>query len=145
MPISDNSEQSKELTNERVLKGQPYHIKGWKNTTDDTIDIGPPTYDGEVNCMWGRSGQQRRSNREESDDDDSGNLICTMRGNSWESLPYPIIVDSGASASTLLTQPREALGDRGIQSWPELQCSEWTNHHQHRQEGSNINDQRRGY
>lgn len=38
---------------------------------------------------------------EDSGDEEAENLVCTMRGNDWESLPYPIIVDSGASASTL--------------------------------------------
>ena len=28
-------------------------------------------------------------------------MICSMRGKEWEALPYPIIVDSGASASTM--------------------------------------------
>ena len=40
----------------------------------------------------------------EDEDDEDGQLICIMRGKDWEPLPYPIIVDSGASASTL---PRE--------------------------------------
>ena len=32
---------------------------------------------------------------------DDGELICNMQGNGWESLPYPIIIDSGAAASVL--------------------------------------------
>ena len=33
--------------------------------------------------------------------DDEGDLICTMEGSGWESLPYPVIIDSGAAASVL--------------------------------------------
>ena len=32
---------------------------------------------------------------------EEGDLICNMAGNAWESLPYPIIIDSGAAASVL--------------------------------------------
>ena len=28
-------------------------------------------------------------------------LVCDMKGESWESLPYPIVIDSGASASVM--------------------------------------------
>ena len=40
---------------------------------------------------------------ESSDKDAAANgatgFVCNMNGGSWESLPYPIVVDSGASAS----------------------------------------------
>ena len=32
---------------------------------------------------------------------DEGELICNMEGSTWESLPYPVIIDSGAAASVL--------------------------------------------
>ena len=38
---------------------------------------------------------------EEDEDDDQ--LICNMVGDTWESLPYPIIIDSGACASVMPT------------------------------------------
>ena len=51
--------------------------------------------------MW-RSCKQKDGRGEIEDDvADEDHLICIMRGNDWEALPYPIIVDSGASASTL--------------------------------------------
>ena len=31
--------------------------------------------------------------------DDEGELICNMQGKGWESLPYPIVINSGAAAS----------------------------------------------
>ena len=37
----------------------------------------------------------------EGDNGDGEHLICTMRGTEWEPLPYPIIIDSGVSVSTL--------------------------------------------
>lgn len=51
--------------------------------------------------MRSTRGQQKRQDSDECDEVGSENLICTMRGNNWEASPYPIIVDSGASASTL--------------------------------------------
>ena len=51
--------------------------------------------------MLSTNGRQGAQCREEYDDENGDSLICTMRGNNWEALPYPIIVDSGASASTL--------------------------------------------
>ena len=32
---------------------------------------------------------------------EEGELICNMAGDTWESLPYPVIIDSGAAASVL--------------------------------------------
>lgn len=49
-----------------------------------------------LGCMW-----QSRRRDEEDDGDGDEDLICTMRGNDREALPYPIVVDSGASSSIL--------------------------------------------
>ena len=42
---------------------------------------------------------------EESEDEDSDGdgeqLVCSMTGRQWESLPFPIIVDSGACTSVM--------------------------------------------
>ena len=35
---------------------------------------------------------------------DGSRMICNMTGNNWESLPYPIIIDSGAAASVMLAK-----------------------------------------
>lgn len=60
---------------------------------------GPATTEnGNLICMWKRN----KAMQDDEDSDDTGeNIICSMRGNDLEVLPYPIIVDSGASASTL--------------------------------------------
>ena len=34
-------------------------------------------------------------------DNGTAGYVCNMTGSSWESLPYPIVVDSGASASVM--------------------------------------------
>ena len=67
---------------------QGYHVRDWSVS------------EGTINCMWKRH-STRKEREEEEVDEETENLVCTMRGNDWESLPYPIIVDSGASASTL--------------------------------------------
>ena len=41
-----------------------------------------------------------REEDEESDADDI-NLVCNMTGQSWESVPFPILIDSGACASVM--------------------------------------------
>ena len=51
--------------------------------------------------MWRSNGKKKDHNEIEEEDESGENLICTMRGTEWEALPYPIIVDSGASASTM--------------------------------------------
>ena len=41
---------------------------------------------------------------ESDEEDDNGDqLVCNMVGDNWESLPYPIIIDSGACASVMPT------------------------------------------
>ena len=51
----------------------------------------------------GNKRKMTRRHREEdsSDEDEPGQLVCNMTGSKWESLPYPIIVDSGACASVM--------------------------------------------
>ena len=71
-------------------KGQEYCVKGWSTERD-----------GELNCMWRTNGTRRCNGDEEFEDEEGEQLVCSMRGTEWEPLPYPIIVDSGASASTL--------------------------------------------
>lgn len=38
-----------------------------------------------------------------SDEEDAEQFVCNMTGSCWESLPFPIIVDSGACASVMST------------------------------------------
>ena len=60
-----------------------------------------PLNDNVLDCTWQSSKQTDTRRDDEDDDDGDENLICIMRGNVWEALPYPIVVDSGAPASTL--------------------------------------------
>ena len=49
-----------------------------------------------------RHKQTRRGEDDDSSgDEESCNLVCNMTGAQWESLPFPIIVDSGACASVV--------------------------------------------
>ena len=47
--------------------------------------------------------RRRRKEEDSSDEEEPGQLVCNMSGSKWESLPYPIIVDSGACASVMPT------------------------------------------
>ena len=40
---------------------------------------------------------------DEESDEESAQLVCSMTGRQWESLPFPIVIDSGACASVLPT------------------------------------------
>ena len=43
------------------------------------------------------------SDGEDSEEEDE-RLVCSMSGQKWESLPFPIVIDSGACASVLPTE-----------------------------------------
>ena len=62
---------------------QGYLVKDWA------------AHEGTIDCMWKRTNTRNMKEEEEDDEEDTENLVCAMRGNDWESLPYPIIVDSG--------------------------------------------------
>ena len=47
-----------------------------------------------------KSGEQQGGDNEAVTYGNTG-LVCKMSGDPWESMPYPIIVDSGASASVM--------------------------------------------
>ena len=46
------------------------------------------------------------SDEDESGQEDADKLVCNMNGNGWEHLPFPVVVDSGASVSVLPEQWR---------------------------------------
>ena len=54
-----------------------------------------------ASLMLGKTGRRQglRSQRDEYDDEDSKSedeqLVCNVSGNTWESLPFPVIIDSG--------------------------------------------------
>lgn len=76
--------------------GQQYHVKGW-----DPEDKGEG---GVLICMWKNKKPTRGRVDDESGEEGGDHLICTMRGTEWEPMPYPITIDSGASASILPKQ-----------------------------------------
>ena len=51
-------------------------------------------------CPLIAGGQDRDEEKEAVTYGNTG-LVCSMTGDSWESMPYPIVVDSGASASVM--------------------------------------------
>ena len=55
--------------------------------------------------MFEKDDKVKRKNRviedDSSDDEEDCQLVCNMTGMMWESLPFPIIVDSGACASVM--------------------------------------------
>ena len=59
-----------------------------------------------INCFVrgstsGRS-KQRKVVLEDEDSDEEGNqMVCSMTGQTWESLPFPIVINSGACASVM--------------------------------------------
>ena len=50
-------------------------------------------------------GMQKRALEDSADEDEvhTNQFVCNMIGQQWEQLPFPIIVDSGACASVILT------------------------------------------
>ena len=77
---------------------QPYKINGWSTDNDDKGK------DMLVGCMANGVDKRSRTRRadEELDEEETA-IVCNMIGESWESLPFPIIIDSGACASVMLT------------------------------------------
>lgn len=62
---------------------------------------------GSLACVVRGVRKHNRKRIPESDDEDSdeddGQLACSMSGKQWESLPFPIVIDSGACASVFST------------------------------------------
>ena len=99
----------KTIIQERKPEGQRYSIKGW--CSDQGIEIQTGT-DAEtvkkqeisnryLHCLCKNNRPTRSPSEEDDDDVDGEQFVCIMKGREWEPLPYPIIIDSGASASTL--------------------------------------------
>ena len=77
---------------------QPYKINGW-SSDDDCEGKGML-----VGCMTSgvNRGTKARLVYDESDDE-GAEMVCNMIGQSWETLPFSIIIDSGACASVMPT------------------------------------------
>ena len=73
---------------------QPYHATQW-STTSKTI-----------NCFLGGAKPGTSKHKlaileDEDSDAEEEHLICSTTGRKWESLPFPVIIDSGACASVM--------------------------------------------
>ena len=92
-------------TNQRVWKdqGQSYHVTGW--STRETQYKWQTTK--QFDCVFKGLAKQRRKKIYQDEDEDTeeeqDQMVCNMNGQSWESLPFPIIIDSGACASVMPT------------------------------------------
>ena len=66
---------------------------------------GEPIYPARQLAMFEKGDKaktmRRRREEDSSDEEEPCQLVCNMTGSKWESLPYPIIVDSGACASVM--------------------------------------------
>ena len=79
-------------------QGQAYQINGWENTSNaETRPL--------IGCTISmRNCKPRRVRTEESDDEEeTQDFVCNMTGQTWESLPFPITIDSGSCASVMPT------------------------------------------
>ena len=75
--------------------GQAYCVKEWKTNND-----------AQLACFTkGQKAKVAIGPRAEDDEDheERENLVCHMTGEQWESLPFPIIIDSGACTSVMPT------------------------------------------
>ena len=84
-------------------QGQAYKVQQWNEEVNDQRCH----KEGEqlVGCMMAMVSRQKKKQfigDEESDEDDSG-FVCNMTSQSWEDIPFPIVVDSGACASVTPT------------------------------------------
>lgn len=81
-------------------KNQAYTVKGWSDIDDGAM------CGSTMGCMtFGKKKSQPRKKMEEDSDSEDGadEMVCNMTGDVWESLPFPIIIDSGACASVMPT------------------------------------------
>ena len=83
-------------------QGQAYAIGGWSKQRNIKEEA-----DKHINCMLKGQHKARRQREYEPGGDSSGEeneqMACNVTGQNWESLPFPIIVDSGTCASVMPT------------------------------------------
>ena len=74
--------------------------------------------------MFEKGRRKRKQPVEDDSSDEEGGeqLVCNMNGSNWESLPFPIIVDSGACASVMPTQWCEHVP---LKSTPQSQAGQF--------------------
>ena len=97
-----NNGEDEDGIDEKKQEAQFKYTKQQISTIEETIGT-----DGKQLHMFekGRKAVKRAQPVEEesSDEEFEDQLVCNMTGANWESLPYPIIVDSGACASVMPT------------------------------------------
>lgn len=78
-------------------RGQSYIIKGWSDVERE------PVGNQMVGCMFpmGSNKIHRGTARSINDEEEIAEMVCNMNGYIWESLPFPIIIDSGVCASAM--------------------------------------------
>ena len=76
---------------------ETWRLQQWNNK--GSVDTG----DAQLACFTkGRRKRQPIGTKSDGEDDeDCEQMVCQMNGDQWESLPFPIIVDSGACASVM--------------------------------------------
>ena len=84
-------------------KGQSYQVTGWRATSGEKVENDNSTT---LACMIPMN-KRRRSAAISGDidiEDESFDMVCNMTGQTWESVPFPIIIDPGACASVMPTE-----------------------------------------
>ena len=92
-------------------RDQPYYVAQWSTTEATREAKSRPqgkhdSTNGMLNCFL--RGTKPEANKrklaileDEESDEEEEQLVCSMTGQTWESLPFPIIIDSGACASVM--------------------------------------------
>ena len=120
-PLQGQGGEQTDATRTRRSAGQAYQIAEWnhwhlEHEEDEAEDreVRDTAVKNEFDrCIasltLGRTGRRqcKRNQRDEYDDGESESeeeqLVCNMIGDRWGSLPFPVIIDSGACASVMPT------------------------------------------
>ena len=96
--LGDNNHQ--QTTQVWCAPGQGYRVQEWSRTQGTHAQRGM-----DIGRLTTTNGRARRRLQPEADDteDEGMEVMCNMTGQTWESLPFPIIIDSGACASVMPT------------------------------------------
>ena len=91
--------------------GQPYYVARWSTmdvTKNPEIQVQNKSYTANrmINCfLRGTKPESDKRNlailEDEESDEEEEQLVCSMAGQKWEPLPFPVIIDSGACASVM--------------------------------------------
>ena len=83
-------------------------VEGIAETNDNDVDVEKAKAQVKYIAMFEKgkkkATRRKRVQEDSSDEEEEQNmLVCNMTGPKWESLPYPIIIDSGPCASVMPT------------------------------------------